>query len=142
MRIAVTLAFTLAAGVLASSAVAGDYYRWKDDSGVVHYDPKPPKDHPSTLVHLSGKVPESPPAAEPAKDEPPLTDTQAKIKAANDAINADNCKQASTYVSYYEDKGPLRTQAPDGTIHTMTPEERQAGYQEALRKRDEYCNKK
>lgn len=146
MRTVLALTVALAAGLVASAAVAGDYYRWKDDAGVIHYDPAPPKDHPSTLVHISGKVPEAPPAeapkTEPAKTDPALTDTQAKVKAAVDAVNAENCRTAQKNIGYYEDKGPVNVRYPDGSTHVMTKEEREAGYQEALRQRDEYCNKK
>lgn len=152
MRTLVTLAITLAAGVVASSALAGDYYRWKDDSGVVHYDPKPPKDHPSTLVHISGKLPEPAPAeaapadaskadgAKPASAVGP--DSSEKAKAAMAAINEDNCRIVTANIGHYEGSGAVTSKNPDGSLHTMTPEEREAGYKEALRQRDEFCGKK
>src|SRR5690242_6876083 len=51
----------LIAALVAGSAHAGDYYKWTDAHGTVHYSQTPPPpDHASTTVRVSDGAPVAP----------------------------------------------------------------------------------
>ena len=141
--------------LLSTAAVAEEYYKWKDESGVWNYSTTPPKDKASTTVNIatgaagstaSAEAPEGgsaeppdgeprPPAGEQQPSEPrtltATADAMSRIKQTQSA----NCERARTNVATLENNA--RVQIGDKPLND---DEQMQELVKARRQVEVFCN--
>ena len=135
----------------AATAQASDFYKWKDDDGVWHYDSKAPKDRPSVPIRVAtgtGNAGTGMDDATAAASDKPAIDPNANDPASQAAraraasTTNENCKRATNNVSIYENNAQVSLPGADGSPHVLSPEEHLAKLKEARDQRDAFCAKK
>lgn len=107
----------------ASSVMAANYYKWKDDKGVWHFDTKPPADQPADklrVVDKSGYTSASDNSEEDSED------GEGSPKAAEPETESNNCIQARKNLEIL-DNNPIvaRDEDGDGKPENLTLEQHQ-----------------
>lgn len=117
-KLLLTLPFILALSFLGSNAYADEYWRWKDENGVVHYGTAPPVGVDAERVTNYGNAEFAKDKAE-RKAKPPASDALIKLRKQR-------CDEEMQRLAYFGQSKIIRMKMPDGTTKTMTPEEIEA----------------
>lgn len=144
MRIRFVAALPL---LLAVCAVAqgGDYYKWTDPQGTVHYTQTPPPDRASKPVYVNDGAP-TPPL--PGMNNVPATPAQkAKVQANQAAVQnanreaiAANCKAAQQNISDLQGRRPMVKAGGDPAgAHALDPDARKQALDDAQKQAAIYC---
>ena len=142
--------------LLATGAMAEEYYKWKDENGVWNYTTTPPKDKSSTTVNIAtgataATVPAGPQEAGAAEApggaaKPPaaerqqsadgtVTNTPAETIAKARQAQSANCEQARTNVATLENNA--RVQIGD---KALSEDEQMQELMKARRQVEVFCN--
>lgn len=115
-------------------ASAQQIYQWKDEKGRVHFGERPPRDKSSEKVDI--KVPKylnGQRQSNPTNKQSPKKNSSEQLSAENAAkerekkIEAEykkNCKAARQLLAQMKSPANTRFTMPDGSIQTMSSEER------------------
>jgi hypothetical protein len=146
MRIRVVTALPL---LLATCAVAqaGDYYKWTDAQGTVHYSQTPPTDHDSKAVYVNDGNPAAPLPGMNAATTPEQKAAQqanrAAVQNANAQAVAANCKTAQQNISDLQGHRILVKAGGDpADAHALDPQAREQALADAQKHAATYCTKK
>jgi hypothetical protein len=139
---------------LATSATAGQVYKWVDAQGVTHFGAQPPDGQEATSVNTSVPKPrpslprldseiEQQPAPQPASE--PVGDQKAideKVKAevaTQEAERRKYCDTVRTNLAQLQNNPRLRTEV-NGETRRLSEEERQSRITDAEKAISENCN--
>ncbi|GEM_PF-409573 len=147
LRAAYVIVLTTALVMAVANAHAGDYYKWTDAHGTVHFSQTPPPaGQKSKLVHVENGASTPPP---PGLDYQPQTAAQkAKAISAQSALErADvkavdaNCATARRNITQLALDKPLAlSNASD--VQTLTPDQRTQALADAQTQAAKYCSRK
>lgn len=136
--------------LLAGCAVAqaGDYYKWTDAQGTVHYSQTPPPDRASKSVYVNDGAPTPMP---PGMNGTPATPEQkAKAQANKTALqNANtqtvtaNCATAQQNIGTLQGRRPIVDAGGDpADAHALDPHAREQALADAKKQAATYCTHK
>jgi len=144
MRIPIIVAVPLLLGACAI-AQAGDYYKWIDAQGTVHYSQTPPPDRASKSVYINDGAP-TPPL--PGMSSTPQTpeqkakaqSQQAALQNANkDAVSA-NCKSAQQNVANLQGRRMVVKGGDPDKVRALDPQQREQALADAQKQVKTYCS--
>jgi hypothetical protein len=147
MRSRVAIMFPLLLAVCAL-AQAGDYYKWTDAQGTVHYSQTPPPDRASKSVYVSDGAPVMPLAGTggtPATPEQKAKAqaNQAAVQKANTQAVAGNCATAQQNISTLQGRRPVvKGDGDPAQAHALDPQAREQALADAQKQAATYCTKK
>lgn len=127
-----------------SIAHAGDYYKWKDAHGTVHYSQTPPPDRSTTTMHVSDPAAAALPLGSSKGQQTPVQKAQAKtaqsalLKTDAKAANR-NCASARDNVGRLQtSKMIVNSDNPD-TARALDPKQRKQALNKARDQAAYYC---
>lgn len=130
----------------ASLAHAGDYYKWTDAQGTVHYSQTPPSDHVATELFVDDNATTAPPPGmdyrlRTAAQKTRAQSDQAALQKTDAAAVSRDCTAARQNMTKLQTHKPL---APsDATdVRALTPEQRQQAMTEARAQAEKFCSRK
>lgn len=133
--------------LLAACAVAqaGDYYKWTDAQGTVHYSQTPPPDRASKSVYINDGAPTPPlPGMSSAPQTPEqkakAQSQQAALQNANkEAVNA-NCKAAQQNVANLQGRRMVVKGGDADKARALDPQQREQALADAQKQVTTYCS--
>lgn len=134
----------LIAALVAGSAQAGDYYKWTDAQGTVHYSQMRPLDHASTVVRVGDGAPVVPlPAMSNAPSATPepkagAQASQTALQKANAQTLSSNCAIAQKNIASLQGHGMV-VASGDPKAHALDPDARAQALTDARKEAATYC---
>jgi hypothetical protein len=134
----------LITALAAASAQAGDYYKWTDAQGTVHYSQTRPIDHPSTSIRVGDgapAVPAAPTAKAPvdAKQKAGANASQTALQKANAQALSSNCAVARKNIASLEGHGMVVASGDPDKAHALDPDARAQALADARKEAATYC---
>ena len=139
---------------LATSAMAGQVYKWVDAQGVTHFGAQPPDGQEATSVNTSVAKP-SPslpildseieqqraplPASNPVGDQKAIDEKVKAEVATQEAERRKYCDTVRTNLAQLQNNPRLRAEV-SGEVRRLTEEERQSRIKDAEKAISENCN--
>ena len=144
----VRLALLAVLGVLgATSAHAGDYYKWTDAQGTVHYSQTPPPGLAAKTVYVNDNAPPPLPPGfgnqpETARQKAQAREDRAALRKANaEAVEA-NCTDAKGNLTVLSGRRMVAKRDNNPDLRALTPEQRKQAVADARSAAGTYCTKK
>lgn len=94
---------------LSASADAKEFYRWKDEKGVLHFTDKPPRDTQYESVKAENR----------ASDD----EDQAEQEAKSALKDPEKCKAEKARLNILKNNKSIQMKSRDGSVRSLTPEE-------------------
>jgi hypothetical protein len=135
-----TLTLLAALILVAPTAVAEHYFKWRDANGVWQYTQQPPPEGiPAERINIAtGRAEAAPP---PAAAEATAEDQAAAQRSAEvEKRRREACAAARANVATIESNPTVTILNPDGTQRTLTPEEAQRQLETARAQVTLYCS--
>lgn len=135
----------LIAALAAGVAHAGDYYKWTDAHGTVHYSQTPPPpDHASTTVRVSDGAPVAPlPGMANAPVSPEektrVQSSQAALDRANKQTLSDDCATAQKNIASLQGRGMVVASGDPDKVRALDPDQRAQALADARNEAATYC---
>lgn len=132
-RLALLGALLTAVTISPALQAAGKFYKWTDESGVVHYGEKPPVDSKATVINVnvgraSDEAEQSPEAKsaalDAAREKEAATAERQRITSENSEIVKENCKIYQQNLSALKNSARIREKDPNGEYRYLTDEEK------------------
>lgn len=143
-KIASLTGLLLMAALAAATAYAGDYYKWTDAQGTVHYSQTPPLDHASNALHVSDGAPTTPLPG--MRNGPIAAGQKHKVKSGQSAIErADkqtlsaNCAAAQKNIANLQGHGMVVASGDPDKARALDPEQREQALADARTDAATYC---
>ncbi|MBD2838720.1 DUF4124 domain-containing protein [Pseudomonas sp. JM0905a] len=139
---------------LATSAMAGQVYKWVDAQGVTHFGAQPPDGQEATSVNTSVPKPRpslplldseieqqqaSQPASKPVGDQKAIDEKVKAEVATQEAERRKYCDNIRTNLAQLQNNPRLRTEV-NGEMRRLSEEERQSRIKDAEKAISENCN--
>jgi len=139
---------------LATSAMAGQVYKWVDAQGVTHFGAQPPDGQEATSVNTSVPKPRpslplldseieqqqaSQPASKPVGDQKAIDEKVKAEVATQEAERRKYCDTIRTNLAQLQNNPRLRTEV-NGEMRRLSEEERQSRIKDAEKAISENCN--
>lgn len=146
MRIRIAVAFSLLLAVCAI-AQAGDYYKWTDAQGTVHYSQTPPLDRNAKPVYVNDGTPTPPLPGMSATPATPAQKakaqaSQAAVQSANTQAVTANCATAQQNLGKLQGHGMLVKSGDPTNAHALDPQAREQALADAQKQAATYCTHK
>ena len=144
----VRLALLAVLGVLgATSAHAGDYYKWTDAQGTVHYSQTPPPGQAAKTVYVNDNAPTSLPPGfgnqpETTQQKAKASENRAALRKANTEAVAANCTDAKGNINVLGGRRMVAKRENNPDVRALTPEQRKQALADSRAQADTYCTKK
>lgn len=143
VRVAFVVPMLLAA---CAAAQAGDYYKWTDAQGTVHYSQSPPLDAPSKPVYVNDGAPTLP---VPGINGAPVTPEQkakaqankTALQSANTQAVGANCTTAQQNISNLQGRGIVVKGGDPANARALDPQARQDALADSQKQAATYCTK-
>lgn len=148
MRLSASLAgLLLIAAFGAASAQAGDYYKWTDAQGTVHYSQTRPLDHASTNIRVSDGTPVAPlpvAANTPATPEHKAgaQPKQTALQKADAQAQSSNCAIAQKNIASLQGHGMVVASGDPDSARALDPDAREQALADARKNAATYCANK
>lgn len=133
---------------LCEFANAGQYYKWKDVQGVVHYSQTPPPDRSSQKIFVSDAQPLPPPPGFDAQRQARQTPGgKSQVKQAAELLKVDatasaaNCATARFNIERLQRSRTIVSTGDADTARTLDSDQRQKALEAAGRQQARYCVK-
>jgi hypothetical protein len=144
IRIAVVLSLLLAACAVAQ---AGDYYKWTDAQGTVHYSQTPPPDHASKSVYVNDDARTAPlpgmnPTPQTREQKVRARSERAAMQQANTETVSTNCKTARQDIRNLEGRRMVVKGGDPADAHALDPQQREQALADAQKQAALYCSNK
>ena len=147
MRIRPVLLLATLGPLGALVAYAGDYYKWTDAQGTVHYSQTPPQGTAAETVFVTDGSPAAPPPGFTGKTLTPQEKARVHanataLKRTNaQAVDA-NCTTAEANVKTLGSRKMVAPVENNPDVRAMTPEQREQAMSDARAQIETYCRKK
>jgi len=131
----------------AAGAHAGDYYKWTDAQGTVHYSQTPPPGQAAKTVYVNDNAPTSLPPGfgnqpETAGQKAQAREDRAALRKANaEAVEA-NCTDAKGNLTVLGGRRMVAKRDNNPDVRALTPEQRKQALADSRAQADTYCTKK
>lgn len=147
MRTGHVITVWIVLAMLASTVThAGDYYKWTDAQGSVHYSQTAPTDHASKPVYVNDATPAALPPATGATASGESGNNAAKVQASQAALqNANaqaltvNCAAAQQNIVRLQSRSILVKSGDPPDTHSLDPQAREQALTDARNQAAIYC---
>src|SRR5690242_9001652 len=144
MRIRIVIAISLLLGA-SLVAHAGDYYKWTDAQGTVHYSQTPPPDRTSKSVYVDDGAPTP---ALPGMSSTPQTpeqkakaqSQQAAVQQANTEAVSANCKAAQQNIAALQGRRMVVRGGDADKARALDSQQREQALADARKQVALYCS--
>lgn len=146
MRPRISIVMLSALAVLTVGAAhAGDYYKWTDAAGTVHYSQTPPPDQASKSVYINDGTPTAPlPGMNAAPQTPEqkakAQSQQAALQQANAQTISANCKAAQQNITNLHSKRMVVMGSDPANAHALDSQQREQALADAQKQVATYCS--
>jgi len=146
MRPLISIVVLSALAVLAVSAAhAGDYYKWTDPAGTVHYSQTPPPDRASKSVYVDDGTATAPlPGMNPAPQTPQqkakAQSQQVALHQANTQAVSANCKAAQQNIANLQGRRMVVKGGDPNNARALDPQQREQALADAQKQVATYCS--
>lgn len=142
IRIAVVVPLLLAACAVAQ---AGDYYKWTDAQGTVHYSQTPPPDHASKSVYVNDSartaaLPGMNAASQTPEQKVRARSQRAALEQANTETVSADCKTARQDIRNLQGRRMVVKGGDPANAHALDPQQREQALADAKRQAATYCS--
>jgi hypothetical protein len=141
----VAASVALCAVSLGALANAGQFYKWKDVQGVVHYSQTPPSDQSSQKIFISDGHPLPPPPGMDSQRQQPRENGRAKqaveLLKVDAKAAAANCATARLNIERLHHSRTIVSTGDADTARTLDSDQRQKALELAGRQQAHYCVK-
>lgn len=134
MRVGMKTTSLVVLALSAAAANAGEYYRWVDDKGVVHYSDRPS----SKKAQVTEVKPASAGQSGPAAAQPPAQEGDAQPDRASE-VRSEQCAKAQKRLTTYREADRLLLTEADGTQREMTADEKIESILRAEKQTEAFC---
>lgn len=123
-------------------------YKWVDENGETHYSQSPPTAVKTEVIKTPTgpaatpavpKAPGAPAAKAPVSDSAAKPTPDAKAKAEDAAVRAENCASARKNLEVLNNAPRVTIKDQNGLYHRLNDDERKARSVEAQKRIDEFC---
>lgn len=144
MRPLTLMGLLLITVLAAGAAHAGDYYKWTDAQGTVHYSQTPPPEHAASTVHVSDGAADAP---VPGMSHAPATvEGKAKAQSGQTALQkadtqamAANCASAQKNIANLQGRGMVVASGNPDKARALDPDAREQALADARKEAATYC---
>ncbi|HET6913118.1 MAG TPA: DUF4124 domain-containing protein [Rhodanobacteraceae bacterium] len=142
IRVAAMIPLLLAACVVAQ---AGDYYKWTDAQGTVHYSQTPPPDRTSKSVYVDDGAPTPPlpgtgSAPQTPEQKAQAQSQQAALQSANKEAVSANCKAAQQNVANLQGRRMVVKSGDPDKARALDSQQREQALADAQKQVTLYCS--
>ena len=124
---------------LVEFAHAGQYYKWKDGQGVVHYSQTPPPNQPTQSVFVSDTQP--PPGLSQSLPHKGQAGQAADLRKVDAQASAANCATAKLNIDRLQHSRTIVSTGDADTARTLDSDQRRKALEVARRQQARYCVK-
>ncbi|MHB8472298.1 MAG: DUF4124 domain-containing protein [Gammaproteobacteria bacterium] len=123
-------------------------YKWVDKDGETHYSQSPPTAVKTEVIKAPAgpastpatpKAATAPSAKSPASESAAKPTPDAKAKAEDSAVRAENCASARKNLEVLKNAPRVTIKDQNGLYHRLNDDERKARSTEAQKRIDEFC---
>lgn len=134
----------LITALAAGAAQAGDYYKWTDAHGTVHYSQTPPPGHASSAVHVSdgavaAPLPGMSGAPDTAEEKAKAQSNQIGLERANKQTMSTDCAIAKKNIANLQGHGMVVTSGDPDKALALDPQAREQALADARKDAATYC---
>ena len=143
-RSALLTGLLLIAALVAGSAHAGDYYKWTDAHGTVHYSQTPPLDHASSVVHVGdgtsvAPLPQASNGSATPKHKAGAHPGQTALQKADAQAQSSNCAIARQNIARLQGHGMVVASGDPDKARALDPDAREQALADARKEAATYC---